>query len=205
MQSLKKSNYIHKLVFDYLKNRSSKILAWSSFPPRIDRWKRLPAWIARRTDTSDGQSHRRRRRLDAMTSHRPYRQGMAVAKAAAILKDGAGKQWDSTVVSAYFSAQEHINPLCNSWVIQVDSPRTQCLPAHGSSSEPTGERDSAQPAQTPGSQTLQSSQSFQVPLCFHKLNGIRGLTPYRRPVAITDTTGKVEIEFGRALSCADIQ
>jgi HD-GYP domain-containing protein (c-di-GMP phosphodiesterase class II) len=62
--------------------------------------------------------------LDAMTSHRPYRQGMPVEKAAAILQSGAGQQWDSNVVSAYFAATDSINPHCNSWCAQTDSPQS---------------------------------------------------------------------------------
>ncbi len=37
---------------------------------------------------------------DAMTSDRPYRAGMPAAKAAAILREGRGRQWDATVVDA---------------------------------------------------------------------------------------------------------
>ena len=38
--------------------------------------------------------------FDALTSDRPYRTGMALAKARAILTDGAGTQWDPRVVQA---------------------------------------------------------------------------------------------------------
>jgi len=38
---------------------------------------------------------------DAMTSDRPYRQGMPVAKAAAILRAGRGQQWDGAIVDAF--------------------------------------------------------------------------------------------------------
>ena len=37
--------------------------------------------------------------FDAMTTDRPYRQAMSFEEARAILKDGAGRQWDSRVVS----------------------------------------------------------------------------------------------------------
>ena len=37
--------------------------------------------------------------FDAMTTDRPYRQAMSFEEARAILKDGAGKQWDPQVVS----------------------------------------------------------------------------------------------------------
>ena len=38
---------------------------------------------------------------DAMTSDRPYRRGMPVAKAASILREGRGRQWDPLVVDAF--------------------------------------------------------------------------------------------------------
>ncbi|MCA1598889.1 MAG: HD-GYP domain-containing protein [Chloroflexi bacterium] len=38
---------------------------------------------------------------DAMTSDRPYRAGMPVAKAAAILRAGRDQQWDATIVDAF--------------------------------------------------------------------------------------------------------
>lgn len=42
---------------------------------------------------------------DAMTSARPYRAGMPVEKAEAILSRGAGAQWDAAVVNAFFTAR----------------------------------------------------------------------------------------------------
>ncbi|WP_205516873.1 HD domain-containing phosphohydrolase [Paenibacillus sp. SYP-B3998] len=48
--------------------------------------------------------------FDAMTSDRPYRRGMAVEKALAILEEGRGTQWDSRFaelfMAAYSSSQE---------------------------------------------------------------------------------------------------
>jgi putative nucleotidyltransferase with HDIG domain len=38
---------------------------------------------------------------DAMTSDRPYRNGMAPGRAAAILREGRGRQWDGVVVDAF--------------------------------------------------------------------------------------------------------
>ena len=38
---------------------------------------------------------------DAMTSDRPYRAGMAPQKAAAILREGRGRQWDAPLVDAF--------------------------------------------------------------------------------------------------------
>lgn len=46
--------------------------------------------------------------FDAMGSDRPYRKGMPIEKVEAILKDGAGKQWDARIVDAYFAAREDI-------------------------------------------------------------------------------------------------
>jgi len=39
--------------------------------------------------------------FDAMTSDRPYRRGMSVNKAAAILREGRGRQWDGAIVDAF--------------------------------------------------------------------------------------------------------
>lgn len=39
----------------------------------------------------------------ALVSDRPYRKGMAIEKACAILKEGAGEQWDSDLVRAFIS------------------------------------------------------------------------------------------------------
>jgi len=39
--------------------------------------------------------------FDAMTSDRPYRRGMPVAQAAAILREGRGAQWDTALVDAF--------------------------------------------------------------------------------------------------------
>jgi HD-GYP domain-containing protein (c-di-GMP phosphodiesterase class II) len=38
---------------------------------------------------------------DAMTSDRPYRKGMTPQKAAAILREGRGRQWDPQIVDAF--------------------------------------------------------------------------------------------------------
>ncbi len=50
---------------------------------------------------------------DAMTSDRPYRKGMPVGKAAAILREGRGQQWDAAVVDAFLRtiADEPEQPL----------------------------------------------------------------------------------------------
>ncbi len=41
----------------------------------------------------------------ALTTDRPYRKGMEVARALAILEDGAGTQWDPACVSAFLAAR----------------------------------------------------------------------------------------------------
>jgi len=41
---------------------------------------------------------------DAMTSDRPYRKAMSHEDAAAILRDGAGSQWDPQIVGAFLTA-----------------------------------------------------------------------------------------------------
>jgi HD-GYP domain-containing protein (c-di-GMP phosphodiesterase class II) len=46
--------------------------------------------------------------FDAMTSDRPYRSGMPQQKAEAILKDGAGKQWDAEMIEAFFRVMPDI-------------------------------------------------------------------------------------------------
>lgn len=46
--------------------------------------------------------------FDAMTSDRPYRTGMPLEKAEAILKDGAGRQWDPEMIDAFFRAMPDI-------------------------------------------------------------------------------------------------
>ena len=38
--------------------------------------------------------------FDAMTSDRPYRRGMPIHEAAAILREERGRQWDAIVVDA---------------------------------------------------------------------------------------------------------
>jgi len=48
---------------------------------------------------------------DAMTSDRPYRRGMPAAKAAAILREGRGAQWDEALVDAFLHGiADHLEP-----------------------------------------------------------------------------------------------
>ena len=58
--------------------------------------------------------------FDAMTSDRPYRNGMPLAKAEAILKDGSGKQWDPEMIAAFFRAMPDILEIKKTY-----QPRTQ--------------------------------------------------------------------------------
>jgi len=46
--------------------------------------------------------------FDAMSSDRPYRKGMSDEQLDAIIRDGAGSQWDSQVVEAFFEIREDI-------------------------------------------------------------------------------------------------
>ncbi|QDS97909.1 HD-GYP domain-containing protein [Adhaeretor mobilis] len=48
---------------------------------------------------------------DAMGSDRPYRKGMPVEKLDAILRNGAGQQWDKNVVEAFFAVREEIREI----------------------------------------------------------------------------------------------
>ncbi len=49
--------------------------------------------------------------FDAMKSDRPYRQGMDDDKLDAIIRTGAGKQWDPQVVAAFFRVREEIRSI----------------------------------------------------------------------------------------------
>ncbi len=50
--------------------------------------------------------------MDAMTSNRPYRNGMPFEKAESILREGAGTQWDVEVVAAYFQIRDQMQEFC---------------------------------------------------------------------------------------------
>ncbi|RIK83405.1 MAG: HD-GYP domain-containing protein [Planctomycetota bacterium] len=49
--------------------------------------------------------------FDAMGSDRPYRPGMPDEKVDAILRAGAGKQWDAKVIEAFFAVREDIREI----------------------------------------------------------------------------------------------
>jgi len=48
--------------------------------------------------------------FDAMTSDRPYRAGMQIAKAAQILCEGRGRQWEPLIVDAFLHHLEKEHP-----------------------------------------------------------------------------------------------
>jgi len=52
---------------------------------------------------------------DAMGSDRPYRKGMPLEKLEAILRGGAGNQWDPRVVAAYFACRENVAEICRTY------------------------------------------------------------------------------------------
>ncbi|MBN1394850.1 MAG: HD-GYP domain-containing protein [Pirellulales bacterium] len=52
--------------------------------------------------------------FDAMTSDRPYRKGMPDEKVDAILREGAGHQWDPMVIDAFFRCREDMRKICRS-------------------------------------------------------------------------------------------
>jgi putative nucleotidyltransferase with HDIG domain len=62
-------------------------------------------WIARIMAVADA--------YDAMSSSRPYRNGMPEEKVDQIIREGAGKHWDARVVDAYFRARDAIREIDN--------------------------------------------------------------------------------------------
>jgi putative nucleotidyltransferase with HDIG domain len=48
---------------------------------------------------------------DAMSSDRPYREGMSEEKIEQILRNGAGKQWDPQVINAFFRVRDDIRKI----------------------------------------------------------------------------------------------
>lgn len=49
--------------------------------------------------------------FDAMSSDRPYRQGLSEEMIEQVLRDGAGRQWDADVVSAFFAIREQLREI----------------------------------------------------------------------------------------------
>ena len=52
---------------------------------------------------------------DAMTSDRPYRNGMPLEKLQSIFANGRGTQWDPEVIDAYFAIADEVLELCEAW------------------------------------------------------------------------------------------
>jgi HD-GYP domain-containing protein (c-di-GMP phosphodiesterase class II) len=52
--------------------------------------------------------------IDAMSSDRPYRNGIPDERLDAILRDGAGHQWDARIVEAAFQVREDLRRICRS-------------------------------------------------------------------------------------------
>jgi len=65
---------------------------------------------------------------DAMSSCRPYRKAMPEAKVEAILKEGAGAQWDPQVIEAFFRILPEIRGICGSAEIHTQAILTATLP-----------------------------------------------------------------------------
>jgi HD-GYP domain-containing protein (c-di-GMP phosphodiesterase class II) len=64
---------------------------------------------------------------DAMTSDRPYRQGMAEAEVYQIFRDGAGQHWDPAVLSAFFDAADDIRRIAKHERAHLDPFRQQVI------------------------------------------------------------------------------
>jgi HD-GYP domain-containing protein (c-di-GMP phosphodiesterase class II) len=66
---------------------------------------------------------------DAMASDRPYRPGMPEEKVRAIFEDGAGSQWDTRVVEAFFGIQDEIRAIAQTEREQLNLSGPQLLTA----------------------------------------------------------------------------
>jgi GAF domain-containing protein len=64
---------------------------------------------------------------DAMTSDRPYRNGMADEEVYKIFREGAGQHWDPDVLDAFFQAKDEIRRIGQHERSQVDSLRQQLM------------------------------------------------------------------------------
>ena len=58
--------------------------------------------------------------FDAMTSNRPYRDGMPIDKAISILESGAGTQWEENAVRTFITHHKEIFKACDGWEHHVD-------------------------------------------------------------------------------------
>ena len=61
--------------------------------------------------------------FDAMTSDRSYRGGMPNEKAVAILKEGAGTQWDAEIVAKFLEVFEDIERIQREYSRPAHPPR----------------------------------------------------------------------------------
>lgn len=52
--------------------------------------------------------------FDAMTSDRPYRDGMPLAKAVSILREGAGRQWQAELIDVFLNHISEMTAICAS-------------------------------------------------------------------------------------------
>jgi len=52
---------------------------------------------------------------DAMSSDRPYRQGLPIHKIEDIFRNGAGVQWDSEIIETYFTVRDEIRNICQQY------------------------------------------------------------------------------------------
>jgi putative nucleotidyltransferase with HDIG domain len=70
--------------------------------------------------------------MDAMSSDRPYRNGMADEQLDTILRSGAGKQWDARIVEAVFRVREDLRRICRSErkLLSLDVTRWQAETPH---------------------------------------------------------------------------
>lgn len=73
-----------------------------------------PAGLAKDKIPIDGRILAIADAFDAMTSDRPYRSGMPVEKAAAIIREGADKQWDGHLVSIFLRSLDEFVQIKNS-------------------------------------------------------------------------------------------
>ncbi len=70
---------------------------------------------------------------DAMTSDRPYRNGMPTEKAEAILRDGADRQWDRAALNAFFAAVADHRAIAAESKHRLASPLSAGAPAESES------------------------------------------------------------------------
>ena len=63
--------------------------------------------------------------FDAMTSDRPYRKGMPVEKAVAILKSGAGTQWDAELIDQFLESLDEMVDIMQTYQPKSRPPRAK--------------------------------------------------------------------------------